>query len=289
MIDIAPALKSMLTGRRPHRVFDLWTFSLPIGITLHWTSADIDLTVGGQTYSSVIRITRDKCKLTTGLETATQQVTISTDAANEMLIGGIPLRQAIRVGLFDGAAVRLEWAYYDLAYPPALVGTMLRFTGFVGDLDAFAAKAVLTVNSPLKRLDLQIPWKVYGAGCRFVLGDLSCGVNVADFAYSCTVMPGSTNGAVATDAYDGSWVGGTLVLTSGADATFRRTIRAYYGNGIMLLKTPLPWAPAFGDTCALLPGCNKTTGSGGCQRFYGAAYDLHYGGMPYIPSPETAY
>lgn len=164
MIAVSAELKALLLNREPHRVFDLWTFALTGGIALRWTSADIDLTVGGHAYLSQVNISRDKCKLTAGIETATQQVTISPDADSEPLIGGVPMRQAIRCGLFDGASARLEWAYYDLSFPPVLVGTILRFTGFVGDIDVYAAKATLTVDSPLKRLDLQIPWKAYGAG-----------------------------------------------------------------------------------------------------------------------------
>ncbi|MFD2234832.1 DUF2163 domain-containing protein [Phaeospirillum tilakii] len=286
MIDVSPALKTLLAERRPHRVFDLWTIALPCGLTLHWTSADIALTVDGQTYGSDLRITRDKCRLTTGVETASQQMTLSPDAGAEPLIAGIPLRQALRVGMFDGAAVRLTWAYYDLATPPGLIGTLLRFTGFVGDIDCFAAKSVLTINSPLKRLDLQIPWRVYGAGCRWVLGDVGCGVDLAAHATAGTVLPGSSNGYVVTNIAAGAWAGGTLALTSGEDATFRRAVRAADG-GKLLLKTPLPWAPQPGDTCLLTPGCDKTQGTAtGCGRFDNV---LRYGGMPYIPSPETAY
>jgi len=258
MIAISEALKSLLIERRPHRVFDLWTFTLTCGITLRWTSADIDLTVGGQIYSSAIRISRDKLHLTTGVETATLQTTISPDPAAEPQINGVPLRQAIRGGLFDGASVRLESAYYDLAMPPALIGRILRFCGNVGDLDAFAAKAVLTINSPLKRLDLQIPWKLYGAGCRHVLGDVDCGVDLSTYAVPSQVQAGSTNGMVVTSLRgEPSCVGGTLVLTSGPDATFRRTIRAQSGPAVFL-KNPLPWAPAPGESLVILPGCNKT-------------------------------
>ena len=258
MIAISDALKSLLIERRPHRVFDLWTFTLTCGITLRWTSADIDLTVGGQSYSSAIRISRDKLRLTTGVETATLQTTISPDPAAEPQINGVPLRQAIRGGLFDGAAVRLESAYYNLDLPPQKIGRILRFCGTVGDLDAFAAKAVLTINSPLKRLDLQIPWKLYGAGCRHVLGDVDCGVNLSAYAVPGQVLAGSTNGTVITSlSGEPSYTGGTLVLTSGPDATFRRTIRTQSGQ-TLALKNPLPWAPAAGESFTILPGCNKT-------------------------------
>jgi uncharacterized phage protein (TIGR02218 family) len=262
MIDIHPDLKQWLLDRKPHLAFDLWTFALTSGITLRWTSADVDLAVGGQTYLSEIAITRDKCKLTTGLETATQMVTISPRAGAAPLIGGIPMRQAVRCGLFDGARTRLEWVYYQPGTPSAatMIGApILRFTGSVGEIDAYAAKATITVNSPLKRLDLQIPWKAYGAGCRYVLGDLDCGVDLTAYGEAGAVLSGSSNGMVETDmaADDGAWAGGTLVLTSGDDATFRRTIRTNVG-GTLSLKTPLPWAPEAGDMLTVYPGCNKT-------------------------------
>lgn len=285
MIDVSDDLRHLLTDRRPHRVFDLWTIALTSGLTLYWTSADVDLTVADRTYRSEVHLSRGKCKLTAGLETATQSLTISTDTARETRINGIPLRQAIRAGLFDGAAVRLVWAYYDLDYPPGLIGTILRFTGAVGDIDAFASKATLTINSPLKRLDLEIPWKMYGAGCRFILGDADCGADVAARSQTGRVVEGSTTGQLVTDRADtdGTWIGATLAVTSGDDATFRRTVRTNRG-GVLILKTPLPWSPLAGDAFTLLPGCDKTRA--GCAKFANSA---RFGGMPYIPSPETAY
>lgn len=285
------AVKAMLLAQSPHFCCDLWTFVLTCGVTLRWTSADIDRTVGGNAFLSQVAISRDKCMLTTGLETATQEVTISpNDTEAELEVAGVPLRQAIRGGLFDGASVRLEWAYYEISAPRDLVGTVLRFTGMVGDIDAYGVKAKLTINSPLKRLDQEIPWKTYGAGCRFVLGDAQCGVNLSSFAVTGTVLAGSTNGSVKTSltAASKSLDGGVLVLTTASGAVFRRSIRTN-DSGVLSLRTPLPWAPQAGDTVSVTPGCDKSSGAKGCQRFYGSSYAVRFGGTPFIPSPETAY
>ena len=385
------AVKTLLLAGRTHHCWDLWTFTLTCGIILRWTSADIDLTVGGNTYKSEVAISREKCKYTTGLETSTLDVTVSpNDTDNEYLVAGIPLRQAIRGGLFDGANVRLDWAYYELDME--FVGAILRFTGSVGDIDAYGIKAKLTVNSPLKKLDQEIPTGLYGAGCRFVLGDVRCGVNLESFAVSGLAVSDSANGVVKTDisAETKSYDGGVLVHTSSDGAVFRRAIRTNT-LGTFSLRTPLPWAPETGDTIKVYPGCdhskpsfasasqtstipsgltilaaNATTfnadkgvmligltttipgywnddtwveavttkapdivmtkvsgtpsggqyaisgnvytfatenigreviisyetatgGLKGCRRFWGSAARLRFGGMPFIPSPETAY
>jgi uncharacterized phage protein (TIGR02218 family) len=254
------AVKAMLLAQEPHHCDDLWTFVLTCGITLRWTSSDIDRAVGANTFLSQVAISRDVCTLTTGLETATQEVTVSpSDTEDEMEIAGIPLRQAIRGGLFDGASVRLEWAYYKVSSPLDLVGTVLRFTGNVGDIDCYGAKAKLTINSPLKRLDQEIPWKAYGAGCRHYLGDSQCGVDLSAYAVAGTVLSGSTNGTVKTSlvSADKAWDGGVVLVTTTSGAAFRRSIRTNVG-GTLYLRTPLPWAPQAGDDVSATPGCDKS-------------------------------
>lgn len=260
MSAVPEAVKALLLDQQPHHCWDLWTFELTCGVTLRWTSADIDLTVDGHLYRSEIAITRGKCKLACGVENSTQEVTLSPGALDhEPSIAGVPMRQAIRAGLFDGAKARLQWAYYEITRPPQLVGTIVRFTGTVGEIDGYKSKAVLTINSPLKRLDMQIPWKSYGAGCRYILGDADCGVDVSAFAVSGAVGVGSTNGAVITDiaGEDNAWAGGTVTVGGADGGWWRRTIRASSG-GVLHLKTPLPWAPQDGDAVTVYPGCNKT-------------------------------
>lgn len=260
MSTVPEAVKALLLDQRAHHCWDLWTFELTCGVTLRWTSADIDLTVDGHLYRSEIAITRGKCKLACGIENSTQEVTLSPGALDqEPSIAGVPMRQAIRAGLFDGARTRLQWAYYEITRPPQLVGTITRFTGTVGEIDGYKSKAVLTINSPLKRLDMQIPWKSYGAGCRYILGDADCGVDVSAFAVTGTVMAGSTNGTVVTDiaGEDNAWAGGTVTVGGVDGAWWRRTIRASQG-GVLHLKTPLPWAPGIGEAINAYPGCDRS-------------------------------
>lgn len=260
MSAVPEAVKALLLDQRTHHCWDLWTFELTCGVTLRWTSSDIDLTVDGRLYRSEIAITRGKCKLTCGVENSTQEVTLSPGALDhEPSIAGVPMRQAIRAGLFDGAKTRLQWAYYEITRPPQLVGTIVRFTGTVGEIDGYKSKAVLTINSPLKRLDMQIPWKSYGAGCRYILGDADCGVDVSAFAVRGTVGAGSTNGTVVTDLAgdENAWAGGTVTVGGTDGVWWRRTIRASSG-GVLYLKTPLPWAPVSGDPATVTPGCDKS-------------------------------
>lgn len=260
MSAIPDAVKALLLAQRPHHCWDLWTFTLVCGVTLRWTSADIDLTVNGETYLSEIVINRGKCALKTGVENSTQEVTLSPGSLDdEPAIAGIPMRQAIRSGLFDGAGGKLQWVYFELGAHRDPIGTIIRFNGTVGEINGFKSKAVMTLNSPLKRLDVQIPWKTYGAGCRYILGDADCGVSITDHATSGVVGSGSTNGTIVTtlDLDDGDYALGTVLVTSGEDAYFRRTIRTNVG-GTLYLKTPLPWAPESGDAITVYPGCDKS-------------------------------
>lgn len=259
MIAVAPALSSLLAASGGYTRADLYTFTLVTGTVLRWAAFDRTVTSGGNSWSPVgVRFTRDHWKVSLGLETDAFNVTLSVDPANEPAIGGVPLRQAAERGLFDGAQLELDWAYLS-GQPLALVGTLPRFIGKAGTAVADRLGVQLTVNSPLKLLDLQVPWKSYGPGCRWTLGDADCGVDLAAFAVTGTVAAGATAGTIPCSLGDaaGTWNLAQLMFSSGLNAGLRRSVRSST-PGLLQLASPLPWAPAAGDGFTILPGCDHT-------------------------------
>jgi uncharacterized phage protein (TIGR02218 family) len=63
----------------------------------------------------------------------------------------------------------------------------------------------------------------------------------------------------------------------------KRSLKAY-ASGALQLFSPLPVAPAVGDTFSIFPGCDKTMAT--CQNKYSNV--VHFRGFPFIPTPETA-
>jgi len=258
MIPVSSQLNALLVSGQYTRG-DLYTFALVNGAVLRWAGFGASVTANGHTWTPVgVRFQRDKWKVSLGLDTDSLKLTLSVDSANEPAINGVPLRQAARAGLFDGAQVELDWVYFS-GSPLAVVGTLPRFSGTVGVAEADRLGVALTVDSPLKMLDLQVPWKTYGPQCRWILGDADCGVDLTSFAKTGAVTSGATDGVLPTNLsdVDGTWTLGQVMFISGANAGLRRSIRLHVRSGGRLtLTAPLPFAPAPGDSFTIFPGCD---------------------------------
>lgn len=88
-----------------------------------------------------------------------------------------------------------------------------------------------------------------------------------------------------TDA-NGVYNGGTLEFTSGANVGQTQTISTWE-NGIAYMSSAFGSTPAIGDECVLTTA--PATSQGSCTGYWGSNAALHFGGMPFIPVPETAY
>ena len=120
-----------------------------------------------------------------------------------------------------------------------------------------------------------------------MLFDAGCGLNAATFQQTGTAQTGSNQKQIVTSlsppgGSSGTFALGRILMTSGNNTGFQRTIRAVNGGSLALYQ-PLPFAVAIGDSFHLWPGCSKHTGH--CNAYGNIA---NFGGFPYIPNPETA-
>jgi len=299
VIQVSSQLAALLASGQYTRA-DLYTFTLTNGVTLRWAAFATPIASGGNLWTPVgVRFLRDKWKVSLGLETDSLGVTLSVDPTDEPAVNGVPLRQAVRAGLFDGAQVELDWAYLS-GSPLALVGTLNRFVGRVGVAEADRLGAKLSVDSPLKLLDLQVPWKSFGPGCRWTLGDSDCGVNLAAYAKTGAATAGASDGTIPTTLSDpdGTWSLGQIQFSSGANEGVRRSIRTHtQPGGTLTLTAPLPFAPLPGDAFTVLPGCDHSMpaftqavtvpAGGGTVTVAPGAEDFVDQGVVYASGPNT--
>src|SRR6185312_881295 len=127
MLTASDALKSWLPTARQSVSADLYTVTLVSGQVLRWTSADRDITFGGNTYSSQqAKPSWDTIERTAGLEVGTVDLTIADGGT--AVLAGLTVLQAIAKGLFDGATVQID----ELRMPTfgdTSNGSRNRFTG----------------------------------------------------------------------------------------------------------------------------------------------------------------
>jgi len=293
MKPASTSLQSLLASRQFFAA-DLYTFTLAQGGgTLRYCAGDADITANGHLYPCGGQAgpyfdrkdNKSKCHWKIGVEVDTLSFDVIPGSAT---VDAAPFLQAVRMGVFDGAEMTLERAFMP-SYGNTAAGTVIMFVGRVAEIDCGRSLATFSVNSHLELLNLSVPRNLYQAGCLNCLYDAGCGVNPAAWAVTGTAVGGSSGSVIlATIAEATGWFDqGSVKFTSGVNAGVARTVKSWVSGspGSLSLIAPFPAGPAAGDTFTALPGCDSTTGAGGCGKFGNTA---RFRGFPFIPVPETA-
>lgn len=268
---------------------DLFTFTLKSGVVLRYTSADIDVTWGGNTWLSrtvegAPLIERGEITYEPGLTVDQLEITIHTDET--MAVSGLPWPHAIRVGLLNDATVEVWRAVSLLGEPVA--GIIPRFVGKVGPCNPGRMRSTITVESLLAYLSAPVPRNVYQPSCSNTVYDDACGLNRAAHETVVTVTSVSldsttidiSGASLTVDQYLGGFA--RFVGTVGGNVNQQVTIKSNSAGQIVLLY-PFPASLLIGQQLALAPGCPKTTTA--CNGFGNI---VRFRGHPHVPVPETA-
>jgi len=285
------ALVIWLNANLQARPFDLWTIVLLGGTVLRYSGGDVPVTVAGNTWALGPGIQRSRVKQTIGVAVDSLTATLLADAA--VLVGGVPILQALAKGLFAGATVTLERAFMDAA--GLCKGVAPVFFGRVGAIKVGRSGATIEVRSHAELLDVMIPGEVYQPGCRNTVFDAQCGLLAAAFTVSGTASAASdatrrivTSTSAAVIAKPTAWADlGVLTFTTGLNAGIARTVRSHVlatGTATVTAVYPFPFAVALGDAFTLRAGCNKSKDGDCGTKFSNLA---RFRGEPYVPAPET--
>jgi hypothetical protein len=312
MKPASTALANLINSGDFH-CWDIYTFTSVNGPVVRLTTADFDvIDASANVYScGAIGSGHPKIDLkgskvqghwTRGLDSDQWRVAILPAVTDQFtgaytyadVIGGTPWLAACRSGLFDGAGVLVQRAYF--AAPPSApytalsrtcVGSLTMFSGIVGAVDANQTVSVFTLNDYKYLLGMTMPRNLYQSACRHQLFDARCTLLASSYAQNANAQAGSSRSLVvaspAAPSGSGSWQLGRMLCTTGANATFQRTIASWSGT-YFAPQYPWPFAVLPGDGFTFWPGCDKSTGAGGCGGF---ANIINYGGTPNIPVPEV--
>ncbi|HEY2393872.1 MAG TPA: DUF2163 domain-containing protein [Candidatus Angelobacter sp.] len=276
-------LALFLQSATEFRMADLYTITLKAGTVLRYTTWDSSLAVLGNTFlTGPPNIERTAIEEQLGMAVSTIEVTITASATD--LLSGVPILQAIGLGLFDGAAFKIERLFMDPTGQQ--IGTVIRFAGFIGPVDELTRSyAKITVNSGTDLLAMQLPAIILQPGCTNTLFDARCGLSKASFAESNNVQSGSTVNKLisASIKADGYYDNGQIAFTSGANSGLVKAVKQYLGQQFTF-NSPLPFMPSAGDAFTAYPGCDKTQLT--CTNKFSNL--VNFEGFPYVPVPETA-
>ena len=169
------------------------------------------------------------------------------------------------------------------------VGVVNVFTGRVAEVDIGRTNAVISINSHLELLNVNMPRNLFQAGCRWQLFSPGCTLSASSFAVSGTVAANATGNTFTSNISapngSGTYALGRVVFTSGQNAGFSRSVRSWVAGspGTFTLIAPFPFPISSGDAFTAYPGCDKSFGA--CQSFNNIS---HFGGTPFVPVPESA-
>ena len=263
---------------------DLLTITLIDNSVYRYTSADIDLSVGGNLFSSqTIKFKRGATRIVTGVQVDTLELNLYADGS--MLLGGIPFLAAVHNGALDGAKVLLQRTFMA-TWGDTSAGSIIPFSGRVAESKISRTEAILTVKSDLELLNINMPRNLYMPGCIHTLYDSGCGFNPAAAVVNYSVTSASSKLVIYSAATQatGHFDQGVMKFNSGANTGVKRTIKSYQQGVNTVLSYPLPNTPTVGDAFSMWPGCDKTQTM--CQNKF--ANIANFRGFPYIPTPEVA-
>ena len=279
----SPALIALLASSDRFIMADLYTITLVGGSVLRYSAAPTALFANGYTFALGPKFERSKTKIVIGTQVDELEVKMYAEPTD--LIGRLPFLQAAWQGELDGALLQLERAFMA-TYGDTSPGTVVLFAGRISDIDCTRTGIDVKCRSHLELLNIQMPRRLWQSSCTHTLGDAMCQFDRSNLQATFSAGPGSSEAQIATSVSPtppNLYIQGTVIGVTGANAGSSRTVANMSGGWVYVRLAFLsPILP--GDQFQLLPGCDRTLST--CTNLFNNV--IHYGGFPYIPTPETA-
>lgn len=279
MKSVSTAFQNLLTAGGTLLRADLLTITTAVGVVYRFTSADIDISYGGNTYSHALKWSR--MGTSQGIGTSPDQIDLELYDDGAVQFYGTTLMNAVAAGIFNGAIVQID----KLVMPtwgdtsPGICGW---FLGYVSTPKSVSGKVGLSVKSMIGKLAIAMPRTIIQPQCNNAFGDAACGFNVASVTFSGTCTGGTPLQPTASGLTDHQFDLGKIKFLTGANAGVTRSVKQN-ASGVIYLAYPLPNPPANGDTFNISQGCPRTQAA--CTSYGNLP---HFKGTPYVPVAETA-
>lgn len=283
MKTASQALIDHLKNGHEFKIADVYTLELKSGLRTYATNIDVDVLANGLTYKSGAPLfSRTATRSSVGVEVDEMTVTVAYKSTDT--IGSAFWRDAARVGVLDGATIKVERAYFTDWALPAL-GVVHIFEGGVADIESGMNEITIHVKSATEVFNTMLPRSLYQSTCRNLLFDAAtCTVNKAAYTTNATVASAANkaNFTAATGKPAGYFANGYVLWTSGANAGLTGSIKSFDGT-TFILNAPLLFTPAVTDGFIAYAGCDRLLGT--CKaKFNNSA---NFRGEPFTPKPET--
>ena len=282
MRPASAALTALLNSSEQFIMADLYTFTLVGGGVYIYSAGTTAPFANGVTFSLGPKFERSKTKTVIGVQVDELDVKIYPEPTD--LLGSVPWLQAAWTGQFDGATLQVERAFM-LPYGN-VVGTIVLFAGRISDIDCSRTGIDMKCRSHLELLNIQMPRRLWQPSCTHVFGDAMCQFDRASLATTSRRcgLDADRHSTAPPSPYGIPYLQGTIIGLTGANAGETRTITGFQPGQAVTVKLAFLSPPVAGDEFRLLPGCDRSLAT--CTNLFDN--QIHFGGMPFIPAPETA-
>jgi uncharacterized phage protein (TIGR02218 family) len=258
----------------------IFSITRPDGEVRRFTDHDQDLSYGGNTYyaDATVDVTAITTSKAGGAQAADMYVSFGTGS------NAITYEDAAG-GLYDHSSILIT----------AVNTNDLATTGMVlmsGTLGAFQMDDVGFGNVQLNGLlqkGINLTGERYSPECRASLGDTRCGVNIATYTTTGTVVSVTSNrkfvATLADDEVNDYYAFGILTWTSGNNNGQKMEVLTHFQTGTdddITMAFTFPKTIQIGDTFSLTAGCDKRPAT--CQAKF--ANILNFRGEPFVPTAD---
>lgn len=268
MKTLTPEMEDALLDRAT-TLATCWKVTRTDGVVMGFTNVDKDLTVDGVLYKSAPSFEASAIRTAIGLGTdnLTVQGFMNDDEITE---------EDLLAGRYDYAEVEI----FVVDYNSPDNGKVEIVRGLLSE----TSMTDNTFNATLRSLTTSLhvnSGEVSQPGCRYVLGDDRCTVDLTGFSASGTVASVTNRRIFQSDvvgAAENFLKFGVLTWTSGNNDTFKVEVKAN-NAGLIELILPAPYNIQIGDTFTVHAGCDKRLTT--CRNKFNNA--INFGGEPHLP------
>jgi len=250
-----------------------WIIDPTNAAALYFTNHDVDLVVGGNTYTSLSGYVPSNIKSTSTLSVD------NFDMEGLLVALGIT-RDDVQAGVYDYADMRV----FSVNYNDPDTGEIKHKKGRLGEVRT--AEQFFAEFRSLTQLLQQTIGEVVSPDCRYDLGDARCIVNTSAITASSTVTSVADRANFTDTTLGGAddyYRYGLVSWQTGNNAGLEMEVKQYTSGGVFELFQPMPYAIASSDVYNAVPGCNKTL-SACISKFNNV---VNFGGEPHVPGLNT--
>jgi uncharacterized phage protein (TIGR02218 family) len=289
-------LVTFLANNRAAYRADLIKLTLLDATVYRWTTAEMPLVVGGNTFQPAGAngplVKRGPYSQSARLTIDTLDLTLT---GGSFTINGKSLSLLATQGYFDGARIQVDHLIgSDLPSAVAYGPIPSFFEGRIAGMDPDGPALILRAKSELESLNILLPKFPLQPMCGNAVYDASCGLNRATFTVSGAAASGTlttlqvqtTNATIIAKA-NGYYNLGVLKFTSGTLSGSRRAVQGFTvsgGTATFTLALPFASAPIAADQFSVYPGCDRSKLQCGAAKFNNLP---QFRGYPHIPAAES--